>query len=257
MVASCPSSPRENEIPTLRAGEDPNLCDRTTYSQPANDDLDPLKLLKQSKDSIFRIDANKNRPLPQELIMFDLRSMFNFNSGTGFVIGKQGNDCLVITNNHVISDSQSIKLVTNDRGALPVRVELADSSKDIAVLRTRMNCTELPLARSINDPNQAAIFSFPMGSKEIFLSMSDGKLKVVSRAALQNQPHPIPSTEKFLVVNANVLPGGSGSPVIVRNGEVVGMTFAAKDRTQALAIPFTELARLKDSLIQTRRLDPP
>lgn len=253
----CPS-PRGNEIPTMRPGEEVDLCDRTTYSQPSSsNDLDPLELLKQAAKGIFRVDADKNGRAIEAMSLLKVlpEVMFGYDSGTGWVIGTQGNDCLVLTNDHVIGNARNVKLTTQDRGSLPAAIELKDSGMDMAVLRIRMSCAPLPLARSISDASQAAILSFPLGSNHVFLSVTDGKIKVVTRAVLDKQPHPVPMTDKFLVIEAHVAPGGSGSPVFMKNGEVIGMTFAAKDTTRALAIPFTEIARLKARLKEARRID--
>src|ERR1700682_5389896 len=73
-----------------------------------------------------------NFGVPQERVQNSL--------GSGVILGADG---LIITNDHVIKDSDQITVVLNDRREFPARILLADDRIDLALLQIDIGAAKL------------------------------------------------------------------------------------------------------------------
>jgi S1-C subfamily serine protease len=147
--------------------------------------------------------------------------------GTGFFVAPH----LVVTNAHVVAGATSVTVA-----GVTAHVALFDPVNDIAVLRVSTKATPLNFAPSIPSSGaNAEVIGFPLdGGRTISPSIINGEITAQSRDIYDAQTF----TRTVLVVYANVEPGNSGSPVMVR-GSVTGVVFS-KSTSQsetAYAIP--------------------
>ena len=61
--------------------------------------------------------------------------------GSGVILRPDG---LIVTNNHVIKDSNQITVVLNDRREFPAKILLADERIDLALLQIDVGSAKLP-----------------------------------------------------------------------------------------------------------------
>src|SRR5262249_42639195 len=124
---------------------------------------------------------------------------------------------LVVTNWHVVANSKSIAIQTQDRQSyLAQRIIAYSVQGDLALLQTNAppeNYEPLPIATAFPDEGERIlVVGNPLGVFEG--SLSDGivsSLRAIPRAGL------------VLQITAPVSPGSSGSPVINSHGQVVGV----------------------------------
>ena len=132
-------------------------------------------------------------------------------AGSGFFLTPA---CLVVTNEHVVGDAETIVLRTSAKKLFMGSVLAKDSDRDLALLRSNARtCTPL----SLEDPAQAVV------GQEIY-AIGDplGLSGTVTRgiiSALRTA-----SGIHYMQLDAAINPGNSGGPLVNRSGRVVGVT---------------------------------
>ncbi len=138
--------------------------------------------------------------------------------GSGFVIDSAG---IVITNNHVIADSNEIFVVFNDGTELKAEVIGKDPKVDIAVLKLK---PEKPLKavkfgdsskERVGDPVMAIGNPFGFGG-----SVSAGIVSALNRSIGSG------SYDNYIQTDASINKGNSGGPLFNMDGEVIGINTA-------------------------------
>ncbi len=138
--------------------------------------------------------------------------------GSGFVIDSAG---IVITNNHVISDSNEIFVVLNDGTELKAEVIGKDPKIDVAVLRVK---PEKPLKfvkfgdsskERVGDPVMAIGNPYGFGG-----SVSTGIVSAINRNIGSG------SYDNYIQTDAAINKGNSGGPLFNMDGEVIGINTA-------------------------------
>lgn len=160
------------------------------------------------------------------------------NQGTGFNLAPQG---LIVTNRHVIDSATSVEITFAD-GTRYIGQEIETiEGYDLAIIR--LDGVGLPFlnlgAESLPEAGQVVtIIGNPYGFQRI-----SARGEILGYAQVNNEP--------IFVINANIAPGSSGSPVLDAEGSVVGIIFAThtqnvdgQDQQFALAIPATALSSL-------------
>ena len=146
----------------------------------------------------------------------------NEQEGSGFVVGKG----LVATNAHVVAGESAgntqVLLGGTAYGATPV---LFDPSFDLAVLRT-----DAPLGRvlsispgSVPRGTQAAVLGYPEnGPLSVGPAGVTAEVTALGRDIYNNRS----VTRGVYALDANVLPGNSGGPLVGPGGQVIGVVFS-------------------------------
>lgn len=158
------------------------------------------------------------------------------NAGTGFNIAPEG---LILTNYHVVENSQSIKIEFSDGNSYFSNNFKQIGLTDMAMVR--LNASDLPslplgLQHDVATGDEITIIGNPLGFRQLSV-----RGEVV--AFYEFGDHII------FVINALVSHGNSGSPAINSQGQAVGIVFArmlqvsdGKDQYQAVAIPLAYYA---------------
>jgi S1-C subfamily serine protease len=168
--------------------------------------------------------------------------------GTGFFISEDG---LVVTNRHVISDTDSRYLVlTQDGRELPATVLALDPALDLGVLKVEgSGFPALELGDS--DALKAGQTVIAIGNTlaEFQNSVTKGIVSGLNRSLYAGDFEEEELIEEAIQTDAAINPGNSGGPLITLDGKVVGMNTAVTDGAQSLgfALPSNALARAVES----------
>ena len=150
-------------------------------------------------------------------------------SGTGFVYKKENGKAYLMTNNHVISAGESIKVLFTDETELDAKIVGSDTYSDIAVLSIKDS--DKITAATLGDSTKTKIGDtvFTVGSPEgsdYAGPVTKGVLSAQDRlveVALSNSE----TSDYYMQVlqtDAAINPGNSGGPLCNTNGEVIGIT---------------------------------
>jgi S1-C subfamily serine protease len=149
-------------------------------------------------------------------------------SGSGFVISTDG---YIVTNNHVIEDSLSIKTAFTGGMELNAALVGADPSTDIAVLKVYDGeLKPLQFADSdLLEPGQIAIaIGNPMG---LHHTVTTGVVSATGRTLRANNGRLI---DDIIQTDAALNPGNSGGPLVNSEGRVIGVNTAVIAAAQGL-----------------------
>jgi serine protease Do len=138
--------------------------------------------------------------------------------GTGFIIDKDG---FIVTNNHVVTDADKIKVVLKDEREFDAKVVGRDPQTDLALIKIDAK-EDLPVARlGSSDKLQVgewvAAIGSPFGLEQTFTAgIVSAKGRVIGSGPYDD----------FIQTDASINPGNSGGPLINMKGEVVGINTA-------------------------------
>lgn len=137
--------------------------------------------------------------------------------GTGIIVSADG---YILTNNHVTTGSDSIKVTLYDGKEYPASLVGADITTDLAVIK--IEATGLtPAAIGNSDDLQVGetvvAIGNPLGS-ELAGSVTSGIVSALNREITTNS-----YSQKYIQTDAAINPGNSGGPLVNLKGEVIGV----------------------------------
>lgn len=135
-------------------------------------------------------------------------------SGTGFLFDSSG---LILTNQHVVSKSNEIRVRFDKKTAVRARLLAEDPERDIAVLQVNISpcsdCRTLELAN-----NSADSPSVVEGERVFTIGSPLFQDKILTSGIVSKVE------ERAIISDININPGNSGGPLFNSLGEVVGLT---------------------------------
>lgn len=143
--------------------------------------------------------------------------------GSGVVIESDG---LVLTNNHVVRDTERIVVTLSDERRFDATIVGTDPDTDLALLRIPARGL---LAAELGDSDRLEVgewvlaFGAPFGLSR---TVTAGIVSATGRADVG-----IASYENFIQTDAAVNPGNSGGPLVDLEGRVIGINTAIASRS--------------------------
>lgn len=138
--------------------------------------------------------------------------------GSGMIIDKKGR---ILTNFHVVSDVDEIKVQLSDKRRFEAEVVGTDPASDIAVIRIKGEVpSDLPIAE-LGDSDAVEVGNVVMaiGSPFGFVqTVTTGIISAKGRAGIG-----INTYEDFLQTDTAINPGNSGGPLVNMRGQVIGI----------------------------------
>ena len=210
-----------------------------------------IDVVKKVSPSVVTIGITKSQPV------FDFNQEFGFarqvkqDIGSGFIVRSDG---LIITNKHVVSDSQAkYRVVTTDNKSFDVEKIYRDPNNDLAILKITPPAggSNLPVVE-LGDSGKLQVgqFAIAIGTAlgEFRSTVTTGVVSGLSRGITAGSP--FEGSEKLdnvIQTSAAINPGNSGGPLLNSAGQVIGVNVAVASGAQNIgfALPIN---LLKDSL---------
>jgi len=175
-------------------------------------------------------------------------------TGSGFIISSDGR---MITNAHVISGAQTVKVTLKDGRTFPGKVVGVDQVTDVAVVKIEANnlpIVRLGTAEKLVPGEWAIAIGNPLGLDN---TVTVGIISALGRSSSQVG---VPDKRvSFIQTDAAINPGNSGGPLLNAKGEVIGINTAIRAGAQGLgfAIPVETAQRIANQLFTKGRVDHP
>ena len=166
--------------------------------------------------------------------------------GSGFILSEDG---YILTNEHVVSGAEEIKVRLTDQRVFPGKIVGVDPKTDIAVVKIE---TEEPLPSVVlGDSDRLKVGQWALAIGNPF--GLDSTLTVGVISATGRTDVGIEDYENFVQTDASINPGNSGGPLLNIYGEVVGVNTAIVASGQGIgfAIPINLARQIADQLITT------
>jgi serine protease DegQ len=179
-------------------------------------------------------------------------------TGTGFVF-EYNNEKYILTNEHVVSDGDHIKVTVDDEDTFDVKVIGMDFEHDVAVLKpikadSLTNVVPLTFAdvsnSRVGDPVIALGYPLDVG-----FTVTSGIISAKEKS-FELDAH---TYEHLIQTDAAINPGNSGGPLLDASGQVLGINTAITEDSQGLgfAISIDTANRLMKHLIEEGGDDKP
>lgn len=172
--------------------------------------------------------------------------------GSGVIISSDG---YIVTNNHVVENSDQIEITLNDNRTFNAKVVGADPSTDLALLK--IDATDLPIVK-FGDSDQLKVGEWVLAVGNPFQLNSTVTAGIVSAKArsigiLSNRR--TMGIESFIQTDAAVNPGNSGGALVNTNGELIGINTAIFSETgnfagYSFAVPSSIVSKVITDLKQ-------
>ena len=187
-------------------------------------------------------------------------------TGTGFVYKKLDGKAYLMTNNHVISKGEIIKVLFTNGTELDAEIVGSDTYSDIAVLSIKNSDKIETAILGESSKSKVGDTVFTVGSPEgsdyagtVTKGIISAKDRLVAVALENNQ-----TTDYYMQVlqtDAAINPGNSGGPICNINGEVIGITnMKLVDDTvegMGFAIPIEEALKVVEILERDGKITRP
>ncbi|MBU3176973.1 trypsin-like peptidase domain-containing protein [Clostridium estertheticum] len=155
--------------------------------------------------------------------------------GTGVIFNKDG---YILTNYHVVSGAQNVKVTLSDGKEVSAKVVNYDAASDVAVIKLADN-TKVPGVAEFGDSDKLEVgepvvaIGNPLG-KEFLGSVTTGVVSALNRqVSIENK------NLKFIQTDAAINAGNSGGPLVNSKGQVIGINTAKIGETGVEGLGFS------------------
>lgn len=133
-------------------------------------------------------------------------------AGSGFIVNSEG---YVVTNAHVISKAQNVKVLLYDGRLVSAKIIGGDGTRDVALLKIEGEYSALGLADSDRAQVGKKVIAIgnPLG---LSFTVTEGIISAVDREG----PNGL---SEYIQTDVSLNPGNSGGPLIDTQGKVIGM----------------------------------
>lgn len=172
-------------------------------------------------------------------------------SGSGFFYDREGH---IVTNNHVVEDAETIRVVLADGSQVAAEVVGTDPDADLAVIRVDAPA-DLIVPAGLGDSSKIQV-----GQWAVAIGNPFGLERTVTRGIISALGRVFPQESGFSIANliqtdAAINPGNSGGPLLDLRGRVIGVNTMIVSETGAsaglgFAIPVNIVKKVAPALIK-------
>ena len=145
--------------------------------------------------------------------------------GSGVIITKDG---YIVTNNHVIKESDELEVTLNDNRTFNAKVIGTDEATDLALLK--IEAEDLPIVK-MGDSDKLKVGEWVLAVGNPFQLNSTVTAGIVSAKARNVGMSGNMGIESYIQTDAAVNPGNSGGALVNTKGELVGINTALISET--------------------------
>ena len=181
-------------------------------------------------------------------------------SGSGIIIGENNTELLIVTNNHVVQDTVSLKITFVDDTAVDAAVKGTDTDTDLAVISVPLDQIPQETKEKIAVARLGDSDGLKVGQGVIAIgnalgygqSVTVGYVSALNREIKTSDGN----TRVLLQTDAAINPGNSGGALLNMKGEVIGINAAKYSSTEVegigYAIPVSGVQDILDELMNRK-----
>lgn len=178
----------------------------------------------------------------------------NQSSGSGIIIGKNNEELLILTNNHVIEGSTKLTVSFIDNESVEGVVKGNDPNRDIAIVAVPLQSIKNDTMGKITVATIGDSTKLQVGEPAIAIGNALGYGQSVTTGIVSATDRELDGFEgKLIQTDAAINPGNSGGALLNANGEVIGIN-TVKINMEAVegigyAIPLSDISNLLEVLM--------
>ncbi len=185
-------------------------------------------------------------------------------AGTGIIIGQTDTELLIVTNNHVVENSDTLTVTFNDEASVEANIKGTDSSYDVAVIAVSLDDISDETLNAISIATLGDSTTLKVGEPAIAIgnalgygqSVTTGVISAVNRTASGvdgETGEALNSDARLIQTDAAINPGNSGGALVNINGEVIGINSSklVGESVEGVgyAIPISDISSLIENLM--------
>lgn len=181
-------------------------------------------------------------------------------SGSGIIVGQNDDELLIVTNNHVVADSNQLSVTFIDDSQIGAAIKGTDSESDLAVIAVPLKDIPAETMAQIKIATLGDSDALKVGQGVIAIGNALGygqSVTVGYIGALNREVRAEDQTVRNLLqTDAAINPGNSGGALLNMQGEVIGINAAKYSSTEVegmgYAIPISKAQEIINELITLR-----
>ncbi len=177
-------------------------------------------------------------------------------AGSGIIVGDNGGELLIVTNQHVVDGTESLKVQFIDGSEYDANIKGEDESADLAVIAVDKGSLSAETKNSIKVASLGDSGSLKVGQTAIAIGNALGYGQSVTTgviSALERELTLSNGTHKMIQTDAAINPGNSGGALLDINGNVIGINEAKLSNSavegMGYAIPISDARSIIDGLM--------
>ena len=177
-------------------------------------------------------------------------------AGTGIIIGKNDTELLIVTNNHVVSGSDTLTVSFDDETSVEAYIKGTDVNYDVAVISVSLESISEDTMSQISVATLGDSTNLRVGEPAIAIgnalgygqSVTGGYISAVNREVQMTD-----NTMTLIQTDAAINPGNSGGALLNSKGELIGINTVKYSSTDVegmgYAIPINTAKPIIEQLI--------
>ncbi len=251
---------KEPQNRTVVLAEDSSVIDVVKQASPAvvsivvTKDISKLRQFgfNPFEDDFFDLFGSTQKPKSN---VPDIRQV---GAGSGFFVSADG---LILTNKHVVADSQaSYTVITNDGKEYEAKILTTDSRNDLAIIKieiAKSNFLEFAPADNLTVGQRVIAIGNSLGQYQN--TVTTGVISGIGRSIIAGSSEGTEQLEGVIQTDAAINPGNSGGPLLNSLGQVVGINTAVDNQGQLVgfAIPGQDAKKALESYKKSGKISRP
>lgn len=155
-------------------------------------------------------------------------------AGTGIIISQNDSELLIVTNNHVVENSETLTVTFNDNTSLEANIKGTDASHDLAVIAVPLNTISDDTMDAIAVATLGDSTKLKVGEPAIAIGNALGYGQSVTTGVISATDRESTTTDQatgqttvndvsLIQTDAAINPGNSGGALVNASGEVIGI----------------------------------
>lgn len=213
----------------------PSVNQNYTSYQTASSDGDVSNLVTEVMPSVVAI-TNMQKFTQNGFSMFGYYSQPQTYeapaSGSGFIVYKTEDEVIIVTNNHVVTDSTSLSVTFLESETVEAKIKGTDATKDLAIIAVSNKDIKKETLDKIKVVRIGDSDKIKIGAPVVAIGNALGYGQTVTKGIISAKEREIEDmSEKLLQTDATINPGNSGGPLFNIQGEVIGINVAKSSGT--------------------------
>lgn len=181
--------------------------------------------------------------------------------GSGIIIGQNDKELLIVTNNHVVEDSDTLSVSFIDNQVYEAQIKGTDADNDLAVIAVPLDSISSDTMSSISIATIGDSDELQVGEQVVAIgnalgygqSVTTGIVSATNRTLNSSEDGSTDTDATYIQTDAAINPGNSGGALLNMNGEVIGINSAKLASTEVegmgYAIPVSRASDIIERLM--------
>ncbi len=175
-------------------------------------------------------------------------------SGSGVIVGMNDDEVIIITNNHVVTDSSSLSVTFNESETVDAAIKGVDTTKDLAIVSVPKENIKKEVLEKLRVIVLGNSDDIKVGEGVVAIGNALGIGQSVTTGVVSAKDRivdDINNTEKLIQTDAAINPGNSGGALLNMKGELIGINVAKTSGTAIEGMGYAIPVNTAQGVIET------